>query len=42
MDEVDNALDRLGAELEAREARIAELEWRLSVGDARPREPGEG
>lgn len=42
MDEVDEALDRLGAELEAREARIAELEWRLSVGEARPREPGEG
>jgi DivIVA domain-containing protein len=42
MDEVDEALDRLGAELEARDARIEELEWRLGVAESRPREPGEG
>lgn len=42
MDEVDEALDRLGVELAAREARIAELEWQLGAVEGRPREPGEG
>ncbi len=34
MDEVDEVLDRVGAELEARDARIADLEWRLAEREA--------
>lgn len=30
MDEVDEVLDRVGAELAARDARIADLEWQLA------------
>lgn len=42
MDEVDGVLDRLGAELETRDARIGDLEVRLDAAQVRLRELGGG
>ncbi len=41
MDEVDGVLDRLGAELRARDTRISDLEGRLGSAHARLRSLGE-
>jgi DivIVA domain-containing protein len=41
MDDVDDVFDRVASELEARDTRIAELEWQLHAAVARLRElPG--
>jgi len=38
MDDVDDVFDRVASELEARDTRIAELEWQLRIAVARLRE----
>jgi DivIVA domain-containing protein len=43
MDEVDDVLDRLAVEVDARDARISELEARLAArGVPRPDQPDDG
>jgi len=38
MDEVDDLLDRVASELEARDKRVAELDWQLAAVTAQLRE----